>query len=470
MRLAFLTLMLLCVTFVSSEFIVSVEPLNDTISPGQTAVYGVTTLNNGETAEDLRFEFSNDPSWSVITNPIFHQASFKVAPDEEKYTLVYLTPDESVDSGQKYQYTIAVVSNSNDVRRYVDLDLFYRSPGRPLGYVPIVEIDVDVNYEIDPRDPGQLVISLRNFNPLNISELQLVIESTVNPANDRTETISLNPLESKIVEFPISYDPLQPPVTDELSVTAVVPSYNKTFEPRVKTVSIKAYSEIEKDTVDKEEFLKGQVTHVYKNNGNVDAYEQLRVKTSVFGQIFTAADPKARVEKEGGFRYLVWDMQIEPQGTRSITVIKNYRPLFIAFVLAVVILILYFVFRSPVVIKKEAVRLTDDIKILLHVKNRSGRVVEHLTVMDKIPRIAVMSTDFPVGTMQPSKVIKHEKKGTVVKWNVPALEAYEERIITYKLGSKLKIVGSLRLPAAMVKYKNKMNRFSKVYSARVNTY
>jgi hypothetical protein len=42
-----------------------------------------------------------------------------------------------------------------------------------------------------------------------------------------------------------------------------------------------------------------------------------------------------------------------------------------------------------------------------------------------------------------------------VKWELEALEPLEERIITYKLKTKIIIVGGLTLPRARIKFKTK---------------
>ena len=46
------------------------------------------------------------------------------------------------------------------------------------------------------------------------------------------------------------------------------------------------------------------------------------------------------------------------------------------------------------------------------------------------------------------------KRTTLVKWHFPHLDPYEERIITYTLESKLKLVGSIQFPRAIIKFKN----------------
>jgi len=467
-------MVILCATFAAAIFDVRVEPVTDQIFPGETAIYDIYTSNPEEQADELFMDFSEDPSWSVITKPAYHQTSYTLEPGEEKRTTIMLMPDETVDPGQVFNYGFNILSKKDSFSRFIELEVFLRNPDRLRDYVPIIETDVDINTEVDPREQAIMTINLKNFNPLNISDLTIDIESTVDSENDKTIVTQLGPLEEKSIEVVISYDDLQPPAKDTFTVTASVPSRNKTFDSKEKTTTILGYNEIIKDSRVEEQFLKTINMVSYYNDGNQPAQESYRIKTSAFRQLFTSSEPEPEVIKDGGYRYLEWTFDLDAQESENVMIVMNYRPLFIIFLVLLVALVLYYVFRSPILIRKEAVRLTkgDDaskIKVLLHVKNRTGSIIENVTVMDKVPRIAVLSTDFPVGTMQPSKIINHEKKGTVLKWNVPTLEAYEERIITYHLGSKLKIIGSLRLPATVVKFKNKMNRFSKVYSSKVTT-
>ena len=51
-------------------------------------------------------------------------------------------------------------------------------------------------------------------------------------------------------------------------------------------------------------------------------------------------------------------------------------------------------------------------------------------------------------------MLTHDIKGTLLKWNIDILEGFEERMITYKIKSKLSILGSLKLSPAVIKFKN----------------
>jgi ribosomal protein S10 len=54
--------------------------------------------------------------------------------------------------------------------------------------------------------------------------------------------------------------------------------------------------------------------------------------------------------------------------------------------------------------------------------------------------------------MKPSRMTKTTAKGTILHWDLDKLDAFEERIITYRLKSKLRVVGDMSLPRAKVKF------------------
>jgi len=96
-----------------------------------------------------------------------------------------------------------------------------------------------------------------------------------------------------------------------------------------------------------------------------------------------------------------------------------------------------------------------EIKILLHVKNRSNFTIDEIDITDTIPHIGEMDKEIQIGTIKPVSIAKHKRIGTIVKWQIISLEKYEERIITYRIRSKLSILGGLILPAAKLKFKEK---------------
>jgi len=54
-----------------------------------------------------------------------------------------------------------------------------------------------------------------------------------------------------------------------------------------------------------------------------------------------------------------------------------------------------------------------------------------------------------------SFIIKDSRKGLIARWDMVQLDSFEERFITYKMKSRLKIVGGISLPAAKIKFETR---------------
>ncbi|MBW2986276.1 hypothetical protein KY333_02810, partial [Candidatus Woesearchaeota archaeon] len=136
----------------------------------------------------------------------------------------------------------------------------------------------------------------------------------------------------------------------------------------------------------------------------------------------------------------------------------NFQPILIISIAILIILISYFVFRSPVVMRKTATVIAtkeggiSELKIIIEIINRSKKQIKHVKIIDNVPRIAELAKEYDVGTVKPDKVVQHERKGTLVKWSLDEVDPGEERVISYKVKSKLSILGGVTLPSAAAKF------------------
>ena len=150
---------------------------------------------------------------------------------------------------------------------------------------------------------------------------------------------------------------------------------------------------------------------------------------------------------------------MQPGESYSLTVVVSYRPIVYLIIALVVLITLYYLLRSPLVVRKSVSSIKtkegslSELKVLLHIKNRTKRNYEDLIVLDRIPKITEIGKEFEIGTIRPTKIMTHEKKGTIAKWEMNSLDSYEERVIAYKLYSNLNILGGLTLPIALLKYR-----------------
>ena len=122
-------------------------------------------------------------------------------------------------------------------------------------------------------------------------------------------------------------------------------------------------------------------------------------------------------------------------------------------------IIFYFSYRSSIVIRKIASNIEkleggiSELKIVINIKNRGNKPLRDITIIDKIPNIADVEKELYIGTLQPVKILKHENKGSIVKWIIDDLGAGEERVISYRIKSRLSILGDFNLPSTSVRFK-----------------
>ncbi len=126
--------------------------------------------------------------------------------------------------------------------------------------------------------------------------------------------------------------------------------------------------------------------------------------------------------------------------------------------------------RNPIISIKEIILEhtgkdnISEVKIRIFVRNRSNKILNNIRIMDKVPPIADVVKGERLGTLQPTKINTTKTKGTIIKWELNTLEPYEERIITYKIKSKLEIVGGLSLPPAKMVFEEKEGKERQAFS------
>ena len=465
--LLFLLVISLFSSIALAEIGVSVEAVNDVIKLGETAEFNVNIVNFGYSAEELDIIFLDDPRWSVETDPLTHLSGIDVPANSEVTSVIKISPVSDAPRAQ-YTYTVMLKSKNTGEETLFNMSFLFTSEGSTYGgYLPSLNMDIDIPEEIDPRSMVELKVNLINRNMLNNTDLEIDIMSDLFEANRVT---TLAPLERKTEVFEIVYNSDQEPVTDMLIIT--VRAMSKTYSPLRKEIEIGGFvdvvvslPEIRKSLFKIEEIL------VYTNNGNIEAEEEVLFETTLLKQLLSSTNLDPEVVEINGKRYFKWSLVIPADESVEIEIVRNYRPIIIALLLITLGIVGYYVFRSPVVVKKEAMILKkrSKVKVLIHVKNRTSKLVENVRIIDKLPQLTELQKEFEVGTLKPEKVIRHAREGTVIRWQLAHLEPHEERIITYLLNSKMEVIGSYKLPSTIVKFKNKKGKFVKIYSNRAST-
>ncbi len=438
------------------------------IYANETAVYTFTVTNNKISSESLELLVGLDPKWSYETNPMSYLSSFTVESDSSVTFELYILPISPLITSGKYIISVPVRSASGD-EEVADLVLYIKNPDALTGYLPSLNFMLDAQEKVDPRHTNRVRLEILNRNPLDIPEMQIMFTSAL---YNETQTTSIEPLGSTAVVFDVTYDAHQKPVNDTFTITVIVG--DKTFTPIRKQIEIIPYIDIiEVQYPSSSFFFKTTQTTEYTNKGNTDIVKTITYPTTGFRQYFTDGNYEGDIVEESGLLYYSMDVLLPAGVPLTVEYYLNYRPI-IYFLLLVGLGILgYYYFRTSLTIKKEVMTShvgkdgCTTLKILLHIKNRTMRIVDDVEIVDTIPAVAEIEKHFEVGTVKPERVLKHEKAGTIIQWHITHFEAYEERIITYKVNSMYQIIGDFKLPPALLKFKNKKQQLVKVQSNTV---
>jgi hypothetical protein len=440
--------LLLFVTSVSAAVpVLNYDAVSDTIKEGDnTAIYSFSITNTATTADRYQL-YTISAFWDINPSIVLVPAKSATA-----FNLEITLNSNDLVGPQLVPVTIKSLNSGDTVEE--NLYVYVKpSTESSLSYVPNVAMTVNMAESIDPRNPLSIEMEMVNRNPLNISDLRIVIESSLFSKEVQT---TLGPLERKTNQVLLSMNKLQEPGVYQINIKLV--TQNRTVTELQKEIRVESYSQVtEEHTKVKRLFSRSEYIKLH-NDGNYETIKQLKIQRTFFQKMFTSSSEKYSKLKENGVTYLTWDVPLAPQQSFDLVVRTNYNSIAILVVLILAGIALYYIFRSPVLLFKRAkiVASSEDgiteIRVRLHLKNRSGKEIHAVKVIDRHPKIVSLVEDNSIGSLKPTKMLSADKVHSLLMWNLEALEPYEERLLSYTIRSKLDIVGNMHLHSAKVRF------------------
>jgi hypothetical protein len=457
---------ILCISLAyAADYDIEIGPDEYSMYLDDTASFLITFTNNLQTIQNFRV-YSSEVKWSIPETVV------KVYPGGQTTETIEITPTKYVEP-KIYSVNIKIrVEETDELIEMVLPPITIKTHGDIVGdYRPSIRMTYEMQDTIDPKEPIQIKVKLDNQNILNISDLVIKITSDL-PVFNTEYPVELVPLETKEVKFDYDLDPLQTPgeykVNFELLKAGVV---IEVADPKMVTIGERSVDFIQEITAD-ETFFKTVIEGKYTSSSNVKELKKVKNPTNWFKNIFTSTDPESTIIEEDGNQFLVVDIELNPGESKTIKITTNYRSIVYVLVFIIAVLILMYVTRSPVKIRKGIAEIKtkeggiSSLKIILQVTSMVKKPIKNVTIADYVPSIAHLEKEFIQGTLRPTKILKHEKKGTILKWEIGELGPKEDRLISYNISSKLSIIGSFKLPRAKILIREK-NKEKHIYSNSV---
>ena len=441
---------------------VSVVPDSQVIKLNESAAFDITLQSDAANPEFVDV-FTPDVIWDVRLSE-----SPSVLPGTPKKLRLFLRPLYVPPGIYGIPLYFRIQHLNQEVKKTVFLEVQSLFPPS-LEYLPAIGVKPALAAQIDPRTPVVLSVALDNKNRRSGNVTIKVRSKLLNK-----DMISyLGPLEQKTVTVPVPLDSRSSPQKDVLRVTLLAEDSTGEayqFDAEPIEYSVITYEDLVQTRKHAGAFLKSVETFVLKNTGNALLTSSFKDTPGLLG-LFTSYGPRG-VRESGAHR---WEFSLAPNQEFVIVKTISYRGLLVLIILIVLAIIAYYMFRSPIVVQKRAQILAtreggiSELKIIVAVTNRSGGRVKDMLIMDLVPRLALLEREAEVGSPIPAKVLRNETKGTLLKWTLGELDMGEQRIIRYRIKSKLSIIEGLTLPPVVAHFFVRgTERTTKSHSAEIS--
>jgi hypothetical protein len=474
----FASIFLLCASLAqAADFNAALKPVtedSDKANKYESAKFELSIENLLGKNDMYKLYFLNeDVSWSILTDPLSDKATgMDVSAGQTKTTTILLKPLTSWTPGIQ-NMVLEVKSTATGATQTITIPVFVTEIGEDKEYSLTLKMFTTIPAKFDPREKTKITIGIQNMIPVKRTGLKLVITDELGLINQNLP-IALDPLARNDFDMYIELDSTQKPALDTLSISLFNANDELLKRPENNPFAfeISSYSVMKETEKVKNSFLKTTTTITVENSGNSDGSYIVKRKVGFFENLFLRTSPRAKWAKIAGEKFLAWQIIVPAQSIKTVKIVESYIGLVLLIIAIIALIAAYLYMRPPIVITKRAgITKTkeggiSELKVVINVKNRGRKSIQDVKVVDSVPDIADVEENFQAGTIKPDNITRNITNGTLVKWNLGRFEGKEERVISYRIRSRLTIIGYMKLRPAVAKFSNN-NKESKTHSNSV---
>jgi hypothetical protein len=440
------------------EIIAPEEPV--TVYTGQINELQILIKNDRDVKDTFYFSTSTTTQWISLKNSWASVGAEEVITlsliieppiDTEEGTSIFSVTVRSVDynvSASKQIYFFVKRSSPVYITE-IKLNKQSFKPGETLIIQPVIT-------NVDRKERNDVFLTTKI---LKDDSLVQKFEDSVSVGPSKTETLSNN-FDIRLTTAPGNYK----------IVASVKDNLNKLLSEKTTTFKIEQLPRrINEEKEITNSILYSSTVIRVTNNGNSPEHNfNVLVSLPAISKNFfyPETEPTFQEEKNNRIIYKWLISELGPGETITIKYQLRFANLVIVTsILIVMVVWAVWLFYQPKLMKKYMGFLAkeEEVTISLHVKNKSRKILDSVTVKDFVPAIATVIKEF--GTIAPT--IKMKPTGTELTWQVKDIRPREERVLTYKIKPVIEILGSLKLPKAHLVYETKKGRIKRALSKTI---
>lgn len=471
MKKAFLIVLalLLAMSFAVAEDIeVTHELVTKEVYPGESIIVNIMVKNNQDTDDNFivkhemsgLYPFLKFSAFTDVNPPSGRRKTIE-AHGEEIFPFEIFIRD-GIEPDRRYTLNFIVKSERNE-----DIKVKYPVIVDVVSPEELIKITTDLPDQVAPGREVVFEVNFRNQANLMVDPAEFYIDSDLF-SKYYSEKLYPTPYEIK-KSLKFTPEPTAKPGIYQMVITAFK---GKTLRGRlVKNFEVTANPDIDSKVDTKSGFLTREITVTKYNKGNVNVDDTYEMPMTWFEKLMTSYNEEPVKIASGKVE---WRFTIQPAETEELVIKTDYRALFFTIIgLFILAIIMIYYMKRVVSIKKAVFKMRDEkgavaeIKVLIHVSNRTSKPITAIKVVDILPHMLLLGKEF--GTLKPNKFQKGEKSSRLI-WDIDELEPGEERVISYRAKPGLHVIGSITLPAALLRYTNKDKKIIDLQSNRVTLF
>ncbi len=450
MNIRFVALSLVLLLFGASHALfVNINPIKDRASPGGTFEYEITVLNNGDTTKHITVQ-RTFISWESEANPY----SFDLAPGGSQVVNFKLyAPDEVDTCGDDLIYQPSLYLSDGEQSQRVPLLAIVGVPQSQRLYIT----QLTPPTSIDPRHgiPITLVINNGCVEAEMEVELSLTKDNRTYSRHNQT-TLFAKGTDTYYINMSVDY--LTPPGDYRLSVE-IYYSGNLVRHSEVG-VEVESYSNPE-IIYETGWSLLGETVNVrVVNNGTLPIYNLTAVRpiSSLERYLLYYSSPGATVS-ELSISWLIDELPVGGEVVYTFSV--TFVPILIIPFIIISIAFIVFLWTRKVIVVKDIIDYrmeggTLEMKMQIRIHNVHKRSIFNVTISERLPPFVSAIAGF--GSLD-GKVVSRGG-GKRIHWHVDEVKPDEEFLLTYRMKTRVEILGPVELPPTYVTFENKKGAVS----------
>ncbi|MDP3916780.1 MAG: hypothetical protein Q8Q42_00645 [Nanoarchaeota archaeon] len=425
-------------------------PIDDSheAEAGDVATFNINITNMQDERDIYRITYNElilYPFSDFLRNIIITPDQLRLDPGESGILSVTLKIMETALQEKNYETILTVSSLTNrKVSQDVSLKTYLVSPTDAVLIFP------EIPDEINPGEEYKIKIRFKNRGNAPLNNYEILISSDI-PQLHKNFIADFAPKE-EIIET-ITFQPSKNIAPGDYVVNIkVYDSKSKTRGSYSSAFTLVRSENMEEKKNEDRGFLSKTTTLTITNEGNTISTKPIESEINFFKRLFTKPEPEPIV-KDG--KYL-WEKEISPGESFTVSYTTNYRPIFYGLIIIILSVIgMNYLIDRTVIIKKRIFKVKrtpeglSELKVLIHVKNGKSEEITGVRIMDVLPNTMEPTDEF--GTLKPTTV-QQGTKGKRFIWEIGRLAPQEERILSYRVKSKVKLIGETKLPPAIVQF------------------